>query len=210
MQIEDWGLIHYEEANRRQLETVDAVAAGAEERLVLCQHPPVVTLGRSSAPEDLIGWQGETYEVSRGGRATYHGPGQLVIYPILNLQAERAKFRPRDLHSYLRALETATVKALHMAGLTTAEVRTTNQGGLSLTGVWIGERKIASIGIAVRKWVSYHGVAINVLEDPSAFSGINPCGFSSSIMTSVAHELGPTDLEGFKAGAAHTFAAELA
>lgn len=191
MNIQDWELIHYELATRKQLELVDAVASGeAEETLVLCTHPPVVTLGRATSAEDLIGWQGETYETSRGGRATYHGPNQLVIYPIIDLRKPHKNVAERDLHQYLRALENATVSALHELGLKNAEARITKQGELSLTGVWVGEKKIASIGIAVRKWITYHGVAINIFHDDQAFQGIRPCGFSSaSVMTSVEREL---------------------
>lgn len=188
--VERWGKVHYEEANRRQLELVDAVAAGADERLIICTHPPVVTLGRASAPEDVVDWKGETYESARGGRATYHGPNQIVVYPILDLKRPRKGIPERDVHAYLRSLEKVSVMSLRASGLPDAEVRTTKVGELSLTGVWIGERKIASIGIAVRKWVTYHGVAVNVLADPSAFQGINPCGFRAGVMTSLEAEMG--------------------
>lgn len=190
MRCEDWGLIDYETSVLKQLEYVEAVSEGAEECIVFCTHPPVVTLGRGSVPEDLTGWDGDTYESTRGGRATYHGPNQLVIYPILNLKAPRGKFKDHDVHAYLRALEGATVSAIREAGLLEAEVRTSKIGDISLTGVWINDHKVASIGIAVRKWVSYHGVAINVLNDPAAFRGIRPCGFEASVMTSLERALG--------------------
>lgn len=190
MRVENWGTINYEEAVARQLAAVDEVAAGAEERLVLCTHPPVVTLGRGAVPEDLIAWRGETVQTTRGGRATYHGPSQIVVYPILDLKMERAHFRPRDVHAYLRAVEQATVDSLRTLGLVNAEARTTKQGEVSLTGVWIGDKKIASIGVAISRWITYHGMALNVVDDPLAFQGINPCGFSRSIMTSVEKELG--------------------
>jgi lipoate-protein ligase B len=195
----NWGLIDYETSVVDQLKLIDRVAAGeADEAVILCTHPPVVTLGRGHVPSDLIGWTGQTLETSRGGRATYHGPNQQVIYPVLNLQREREAFRARDLHAYLRALENATVATLREFGLLGAEARTTQVGELSLTGVWVGERKIASIGIAVRKWITYHGVAINVLNDPQAFQGIRPCGFSAGIMTSVEAELErPVSMEQF-------------
>ncbi len=196
LKVENWGLVHYEEANRRQQEMVDAVAEGAEERLIVCTHPPVVTLGRGSVPEDLAGWSGETYESSRGGRATFHGPNQIVIYPILDLKKSRPAIPTRDVHAYLRALERATVEALKGSCLLHCEARTTKVGETSLTGVWVGDKKIASIGIAVRKWITYHGVAVNILDDESAFRGINPCGFSPSVMTSLEAELGrPVDYE---------------
>jgi lipoate-protein ligase B len=192
--VENWGSVPYEDAVARQLALVDDVAAGGPDRLVFCTHPPVVTLGRATVrEEDLTGWQGATVETSRGGRATYHGPSQIVIYPILDL---RRAGRGRDIHAYLRNLEEATAIACHKLGLSNAEARETKSGELSLTGVWVGAKKIASIGIAVRKWVTYHGVAINVLDDPSAHLGINPCGFTTNIMTNVERELGRSvDLE---------------
>jgi lipoate-protein ligase B len=190
MKIVDWGLIDYESSVMRQTALVDEVAAGAEECIVFCTHPPVVTMGRGTTPEDLAGWSGALVESSRGGRATYHGPNQLVIYPILDLKRAHREFKDHDVHAYLRALERATLQAIHMAGLPEAELRTSKVGETSLTGVWIGEHKIASIGIAVRKWVTYHGVAINITHDPLAFSGIRPCGFSPRVMTSLEQELG--------------------
>jgi lipoate-protein ligase B len=174
--------------------------------LVLCTHPPVVTLGRGSRPEDLEGWSGSTLETSRGGRATYHGPSQVVIYPIVDLKRERSGRASRDVHAYLRALEELTVACLREAGLPSPEARTSQVGEISLTGVWVGAKKTASIGIAVRKWITYHGIAINVLNDASAFRGIRPCGFSSDIMTSLEAELGrPVDVGEFKHLVAATF-----
>lgn len=187
--LESWGLVSYEEASQRQLAAVEAVAEGQPERLILCSHPPVVTLGRASSADDLSGWTGETYSSSRGGRATYHGPSQIVIYPILNLKKDRAGIPARDIHAYLRALEQATVASLRECGLRGCEARSHQAGGISLTGVWVGKKKIASIGIAVRKWITYHGVAINIYHDPQAFRGISPCGFSSETMTSLETEL---------------------
>lgn len=184
--LEDWGLIEYPEATARQLARVDAVASGdAPECLVFCTHPPVVTVGRATAPQDLDGWSGPLLETSRGGRATYHGPSQLVIYPILDL-----RLRDRDVHAHLRWLEEATVRALRELGLSGAETRATPAGEISLTGVWVGEKKIASVGIAVRRWIAYHGVAVNVEADPRAHVGIRPCGFAPGVMTSLSAELG--------------------
>lgn len=194
MIVEDWGLVEYESSSERQLELVDRVAGGEDERLVFVTHPPVVTLGRATRPEDLIGWSGKTVETSRGGRATYHGPNQVIIYPILDLRRERQAFGARDIHAYLRALETAAVEALHELGLKGAEARTSKVGEDLLTGVWVGPKKIASIGIAVRKWVSYHGIAINILHDPRAHQGIRPCGFTSDVMTSLEAELGQAEM----------------
>ena len=180
----------YESSVAKQTQYVDRVSDGAEECIVMCTHPPVVTLGRAASAEDMQGWAGSTVESSRGGRATYHGPSQIVIYPILDLKKPHAAFRERDVHAYLRALEQSTVACLREVGLSNAEARTSKVGEVSLTGVWVGERKVASLGIAIRKWISYHGVAINVLDDPLAFKGIRPCGFSAEVMTSVERELG--------------------
>ncbi len=190
MRVEDWGLIDYESAVAKQLLYVEEVSAGAEECIVLCTHPPVVTMGRGSQAADLTGWTGPVVESSRGGRATYHGPSQAILYPIIDMKRERPAFKARDIHSYLRALEEVTVATLRECGLQQPEARISVVGGVSLTGVWVGTKKIASIGIAVRKWTAYHGVAVNVLADPKAFLGINPCGFSPGIMTSVEAELG--------------------
>lgn len=188
MKLENWGLIPYEEATRRQLEAVEAVADGAEERLILCTHPPVVTKGRGTPEDDIQGWSGELVETSRGGRATYHGPSQLIVYPIVDLRVKRAAVPEKDIHAYLRAVEAATVFALRQLGLTEAEARTTKMGEQSLTGVWVQDRKIASIGVAVKKWITYHGMAVNVSKDDKAFAGIRPCGFDANIMTSVEAE----------------------
>ena len=150
MKIDDWGLIEYEASTLKQIECVNAVSCGDAEQVIFCSHPPVVTLGRGTEAGDLTGWNGATVETSRGGRATYHGPSQLVIYPILDLKREREGVKPRDVHSYLRALESIVVAALRELGMVEAEARTTVKGADSLTGVWVGEHKIASIGIAVR------------------------------------------------------------
>ena len=194
MDIEDWGLIPYQEALTRQLEKVENVAAGGSDTLIFCSHPPVVTLGRGTQPGDVQSWTGEKIEISRGGRATYHGPSQIVIYPILNLNIKRKTLPERDLHSYLRILEDTIVQTLKEFGLN-SEVRSVQSGaeGPSLTGVWVSEpngtdKKIASIGIAVKKWVTYHGIALNLKRDPTAFVGIRPCGFSTDVMTSVEEQ----------------------
>lgn len=149
--------------------------------LLLLEHPPVITLGRGTRPGHLLAVAGiECVAVERGGDVTYHGPGQLVGYPVLDLRDHRP-----DLHWYLRALETALIGALGRLGIA-AERR---QG---LTGVWIrGEgRKIASIGVHVKQWVTWHGFALNVTTDLAAFERIVPCGLPGVVMTSVAKERG--------------------
>lgn len=191
MKILNWGLVPYEEATKRQLELVEQLASTSVEKsqdfLVFCSHPPVVTVGRGTKPQDIFGWQGDIVETSRGGRATYHGPSQIVAYPILNLQrAGRKNFAERDLHGYMRALERSIVETLRELGIE-SEARSVkvDADSPSLTGVWIGDKKVASIGIAVKKWITYHGLALNVTDDPLAFTGINPCGFRTEIMTSI-------------------------
>jgi len=170
-----WGRTHYLDAHARQKELVEARLAGAiGDTLVLTEHEPVITLGRKT-PQDA-GFAGSIpiVEVERGGEATYHGPGQLVGYPIVLLAGPR-----RDLHRYLRDLEEVVIRVLASLGV---------EGGRKsgLTGVWVGERKIASIGVAVRRWVAWHGFALNVRTDLDAFRGFRPCGLDARVMTRVA------------------------
>lgn len=193
MNIQDWGLIPYQDALRRQFDLVDLVHRDpTRETLVLCSHPPIVTLGRGTLPGDVFGWTGATAEVNRGGRATYHGPSQIVAYAILDLTQ-----RGRDLHRHMRALESAVVAALGEFGVV-AQGRSAQvdpEGRMvDATGVWIGARKVASVGIAVRKWVAFHGVALNVEAASSAIQGFKPCGFTSETMISLEEAVcGPAD-----------------
>lgn len=157
----------------------------AEDVLFLVEHPPVITLGRSSDtahvladPATLAARGVEMFEVERGGDVTFHGPGQLVGYPIVDLRQHR-----EDLHWYLRQLEEVLIRALGTFGIT-AERRP------SLTGAWTGGRKIASIGVHAKQWVTWHGFALNVTTDLSQFGLIVPCGIDQVEMTSVARELG--------------------
>jgi lipoate-protein ligase B len=211
VKVENWGMISYQEALARQLDHVAKVTSSndsGEESLVVCTHPPVVTLGRGTKSGDVFGWTGETVEVSRGGRATYHGPSQIVIYPILNLNQKRREIPARDLHAYMRVLEQAIITTLREFGIragthdelfvTNGAVENTGSEDPSFTGVWVRNsdsvKKIASIGIGVKKWISYHGLALNVSHDPLAHSGINPCGFQREVMTSMEEVLGrPVD-----------------
>ena len=155
--------------------------------LLLLEHPPVVTLGRNSHQAHLLQREGvEVFEVERGGDVTFHGPGQLVGYPILDLTGHR-----QDLHWYLRTLEQALIDALAALGVP-AERRP------GYTGVWTrgggagggGTRKIASIGIHVKQWVTWHGFALNVTTDLTHFDRIVPCGIQGVEMTSVERERG--------------------
>jgi lipoyl(octanoyl) transferase len=210
MIFEDWGLMDYQQALNKQLEYVEKVAAAADNVfghpgfLIFCTHPPVVTLGRQTQPEDLFAWKGPVIEISRGGRATYHGPSQVVVYPILNLKQPRTGRGPQEVRGYLRALEQAIVDTLKDFGVVDAIGKTPQKiPGQAVetdeTGVWIGPQKIASLGIAVKKWVTFHGAAINFSYDPEAFVGMNPCGFKTSTMLSLEQKLGHLPkLEDFK------------
>ncbi|HEY8256597.1 MAG TPA: lipoyl(octanoyl) transferase LipB [Gemmatimonadales bacterium] len=159
-----------------------------EDLLILVEHEPVITLGRGLRPASLpippaaLKRRGvPVVEVERGGDVTYHGPGQLVGYPVLDLRRHR-----EDLHWYLRQLEATLIGALGRLGVTAER----NPG---LTGVWTAGRKIASLGIHVKQWVTFHGFALNVTTDLSYFDLIVPCGIQGVVMTSVARELGRSD-----------------
>ena len=147
--------------------------------LILVEHPHVITLGRGTHRENLLD-TGDVpvFEIERGGDVTYHGPGQLVGYPIFLLRPDE-----RDLHRYLRNLEEAIIRALAELGLATDR-------RAGWTGVWTGGAKLASIGVAVKKWVTLHGFALNVSTDLRRFEAINPCGLEAGVMTSVAAALG--------------------
>jgi lipoyl(octanoyl) transferase len=148
--------------------------------LVLVEHPDVITLGRRRSAQANVLSAGDipVFEIERGGDVTYHGPGQLVGYPIVKLDEGE-----RDLHAYLRNLEEALIGVC-------ADVGLAGRRNPGWTGVWIGERKVASIGIAVRRWVTMHGFALNVATDLSRFAAINPCGLDAAVMTSLAAESG--------------------
>lgn len=177
--------------------------------LLFCKHPPVVTLGRKSSPEDVQGWQGQSYEIARGGKATYHGPSQLVLYPIINLADSRLP-KQRDLGWYLRILEESIVETLEQLGIE-SEGRSLRDTSGAETGVWVnvehlpeavrlghhnGWKKIASLGIGIRDWITFHGAAFNIHRDEKAFQGLRPCGFSPSVMVDLESLLGKTIDEG--------------
>jgi len=177
----DLGTCAYAEAYDRQRALVEERLKQPDvpDVLVWVEHPEVYTFGRKNTPEaGVVG--SESFFIERGGEATFHNPGQLVAYPILRLGPEE-----RDLHRYLRLLETALCRVLEDFNL-----RGESKPGA--TGVWVdeGKRKIASIGIAAKSWVTYHGVALNVCNDLTGFGRIAPCGFSPAVMTSLERELG--------------------
>jgi lipoyl(octanoyl) transferase len=189
VQFEDWGLMDYLEASAKQLETLEKVFH--DDKLpgiiAFCTHPPVVTKGRATIEGDITDWQGQTVEVSRGGRATYHGPSQLVVYPIVYLKYARKGRQPKEVVGFLRDFEQAIVDTLAEYGLRAVgkSLQKNREIVEEATGVWVGDRKIASLGIAVKKWVTYHGAAINLDDDPLAFKGLMPCGFQPSVMTNL-------------------------
>jgi lipoate-protein ligase B len=155
-----------------------------EDLLLLVEHPPVVTLGRSSKERHLLATPAllaargvELFEVERGGDVTFHGPGQLVGYPIVDLKRHR-----QDLHWYLRQVEEALIRAVAPLGII-------GERSAGYTGVWTQGRKLASIGVHARDWVTWHGFALNVTTDLSYFDLIVPCGITAVEMTSVAREL---------------------
>lgn len=189
--IQNWGLIEYQKALEQQESLAKKIAHNQEPGLiVVCSHPPIVTKGRKTQAEDIFAWQGPIADVRRGGRATYHGPSQLVVYPLLNLAFEPSPHPRKDVIWVIRSLEVALVNTLKLYGLEArGKTSSGNDNSLEDTGVWIGAKKIASIGIGVVNWVSYHGIAINLDQDPNAFSGLKPCGYSPSIMTNLQSEL---------------------
>jgi lipoate-protein ligase B len=168
----------------------DRISGGiSQDVLLLMEHPPVVTLGRSSkekhlvaSPEFLQSHGVELFEVERGGDVTYHGPGQLVGYPIVDLKRHR-----QDLHWYLRKLEEVLINTLADYGIP-------GERNASYTGVWTRGKKIASIGVHARDWVTWHGFALNVTTDLSYFELIVPCGIDGVVMTSIARELGAEEV----------------
>ena len=202
--LENWGEIPYKKALQRQWARVEQLQGSfspsptkqrqKQRHLIFCSHPPVVTLGRGTQKEHLTSWEGEKVKVERGGSATYHGPGQVVVYPIMDLRQPSQWRKAKDILSYLRHLEQAVVESLQHFDLTTAQGKNEpplSQGRKPLdTGVWIGNKKIASLGIAVRRWITFHGLAINLYKDPQAFKGIQPCGINPSRMVSLEDLLG--------------------
>jgi lipoate-protein ligase B len=181
LSVRDLGVADYETVYRQQRDWVERKKRRelAEDVLVLVEHPEVYTYGRKSK-QPLLPAGIPSFSVERGGEVTYHNPGQLVAYPILELPPHE-----RDLHRYLRKLEEVLIGTLRDFGLS-AERRP------GATGVWLADRekKIASIGVAVSSWVTYHGVALNVNNELSGFCRVSPCGFSGEVMTSLAAELG--------------------
>lgn len=196
------GLIDYEEARKLQLELVELRALDRiEDTVLFLEHFPIITRGRglqftgkprprhmplpARLPEGI-----RFAESERGGDLTFHGPGQLVIYPIFKLDGSHPLAPRRDVAGFLRGWE-----SLLADELASRDLRAGAREGA--TGVWVGDRKIASIGIAVRKWVTYHGIAINCVNDLAPFRLISPCGFPPEVMTRLSDLVGlPEDWRG--------------
>jgi len=199
LEVVDLGVVDYDEASRIQEARVEACRAGAPDALLLVEHPAVYTLGRAGDARHL----GEAsvsgipvVRSARGGQVTYHGPGQLVAYPILDLRRHGA-----DVRAYVCRLESAVIRALARWGVP-------GRREPGRPGVWVESRKIASIGIAVRHWVTWHGFAINVGADLEPFGRITPCGIEGLRMTALALEGGPTTVPEVRPVVVECFMAE--
>jgi lipoyl(octanoyl) transferase len=178
------GLVPYREAWDLQRSVAAEVAQGGPDTILLLEHPPVITLGRRTEPGELHipdDAEVEMVETDRGGKSTYHGPGQLVCYPILDLTRHG-----QDVKRYCRDLEEALIRTLAPLGIEATRID-------GLTGIWLASppRKIASIGIHISKWVTTHGYALNVDLDPAPFTDwITACGIEDAAFTTIAGELG--------------------
>ncbi|NDC37403.1 MAG: lipoyl(octanoyl) transferase LipB [Proteobacteria bacterium] len=193
--VQNLGVCSYADTWKLQKELQQALIRGeGQDTLLLCEHRAVITTGTStkeesllSPPEKLSQHQIEFFDIERGGDITYHGPGQLVGYPIINLSNKR-----RDVHWYMRGIEEAIIRSLTHFGLHSERIA-------GRTGVWTQgldpsqhtpARKIASIGVRISRWCSMHGFALNVLDQTAGFSHILPCGFNDIIVTSMEQERG--------------------
>lgn len=155
--------------------------------LIACEHDPVITMGRGTDKNNLLVSKEslqkkgiDLFEIERGGDITFHGPGQVILYPIINLQN-----RNKDTHRYLRDLEAVVINALNILGLKASIKK-------GLTGIWVNDQKVSAIGVAVSKWVTYHGLALNVNTDLDYFKLINPCGITEYPVGSISNLLGRT------------------
>ena len=176
------GLVGYLEAYKLQTDLLDCrVNRAIGDILLLLEHPPTITIGKSGKPENILASQTELRErgislffIDRGGDVTYHGPGQLVVYPIIDL-----KKRGSDLYQYIYDLEEVIIRTLGDFGIRAVRDK-------SHRGVWVADKEMAAIGLRVRRWVTMHGFALNVNTDLAPFSLINPCGFTDRGATSMA------------------------
>ncbi len=191
----DLGFIDFAAAWQEQKEVFSAVREGSLcQSVIFCRHYPVVTLGSAASRGNILVSEAELknngiqlYKIERGGDVTYHGPGQLIAWPILDL-----RFFKKDIHFFLRYLEEIVIDLLGDFGIK-------GQRQTGFTGVWVGKRKIASIGIAIKNWISFHGLSINIKEEDLVnFKLIRPCGMDIE-MTSLEGELGrPVEVDNVK------------
>lgn len=184
--VEQYTILPYAAALLRQQELAEQRRHDVvPDTIMLLEHPPTITLGRNATPDELLRPASDlksrgvtVVETDRGGRSTYHGPGQIVGYPILDLRGHG-----QDLHRYLRNIEETIIRALALAGIAAGRID-------GLTGVWVGDRKIAAIGVKARQWITSHGFSINVNPDLSVMrQDMIPCGIAGHGVTSVAEQL---------------------
>jgi len=182
------GTIDYAEAHRLQKE-LQRKRVGGEigDIVLLLEHPPVLTMGRSAKAQHVVAAPGllesrgiQVHEVGRGGDVTYHGPGQLVAYPIIDLKPNR-----KDVRKYVASLEETMIRTCAGFGLAAGRVE-------GLNGAWIGDRKVGAVGVRISRWVTMHGLALNVNSDLREFEMIVPCGIQDKGVTSLSAELGRT------------------
>jgi lipoyl(octanoyl) transferase len=182
------GTIDYAEAHRLQKELqAKRISGEIDDTVLLLEHPPVLTMGRSAkeqhvlAAPDVLAARGiSVHEVGRGGDVTYHGPGQLVAYPIIDLKPDR-----RDVRKYMWSLEETMIRTCADFGLAATRVE-------GLNGAWIGDRKVGAVGVRISRWVTMHGLALNANSDLTHFDLIVPCGIQDKTVTSLSAELGRT------------------
>ena len=180
------GVVPYDDGLRRQELAVERLRSGdAPEQLLLLEHPHVFTLGRGADANNILADQDqlqtnsvEVHETGRGGDVTYHGPGQLVGYPIINLKPDRC-----DVHRYVRDVEEVLIRTIADYGIEGGRIE-------GLTGVWVGNEKIAAIGVRIARWITSHGFALNVNTDLKFFQMIVPCGITDKSVTSISRLLG--------------------
>ena len=184
LEVVDLGHVDYREAYRLQEHFVERSWNEGVDTLLFCEHYPVITIGRGGSPQDILVSSNflkergiSVLEVNRGGALTYHGPGQIVFYPLLNLRRYK-----QDIRWYLRRREDVVIDFLSRYNLN-------GRRRTGYTGVWLDDKKIASIGVGFRRWISFHGVAVNINIDLTPFSYIRPCGLSGEEITSLKRVL---------------------